>query len=219
MDLGDEPEGDVEATVPVSEEDVPSLETAVRILQDILSAAATDEEPAPEGDLAPEEEPLPPEPEEELMEVETEIDEQRLEEVISDITDRVTKRILKEALAKTEMGAYSSGLQGTSLAAQARGQAAQQMQLTAQQGEAQYGQQIAGLHAQEGTTKAGLIAQGAQAQAGAKAAVPAYMAQLAQAEANMRGGISYQGAATQGLLGAGLSAFAKGWGIGLGQGG
>ena len=129
------------------------------------------------------------------------------------------ERGMKEALAKTEMGAYSSGLQGTSLAAQARGQAAQQMQLTAQQGEAQYGQQIAGLHAQEGTTKAGLIAQGAQAQAGAKAAVPAYMAQLAQAEASMRGNISYQGAATQGLLGAGLSAFAKGWGIGLGQGG
>ena len=127
------------------------------------------------------------------------------------------ERGMKEALAQTEMGAYSRGLQGTSIAAQAKGQAAQQMQYASQQGEAQYGEQMAGLYAQEGSQKAGLITQGAQAQAGAKAAVPAYMAQLATAEAQMRGGISYQGAATQGLLGTGLSALAKGFGIGLGQ--
>jgi len=120
----------------------------------------------------------------------------------------MAERGFKEALAQTEMGAYSRGLQGTSIAAQAKGQAAQQMQLTAQQGEAQYGEQMAGLYAQEGSQKAGLITQGAQAQAGAKAAVPAYMAQLATAEAKMRGGISYEGSTTEGLIPGVLKAWA-----------
>ena len=48
--------------------------------------------PEPEMDLGGEEE------EEELMEVE--VDEQKLQEVINNVTDRVTKRILKEAIAR-----------------------------------------------------------------------------------------------------------------------
>ena len=134
----------------------------------------------------------------------------------------MAERGMKEALAQTTMGAYSKGLQGTSLEAAAKGQAMQQGQFAAQQGEAQYGQQIAGLYTQEGTAKAGLIAQGAQAQAGAMGAVPAYMAQLAEAEAAMRGGITYKGSKSKGLVQGVLEAWAGGGfqsGGGGGEGG
>ena len=104
-DLGPAPEddappaGDVEAEVSVPEEDVQSLEAAVRVLQDILDAAggAGEEEPAPEeAGLPPAEEEAPAAEEEELMEVG--IDDTRLSEVIETITNRVTKRIMREAL-------------------------------------------------------------------------------------------------------------------------
>jgi len=118
-DLGAEeaPEGDVEAEVNVASEDVPALETAVGILQDILAVAGEPEpEPEPEldADVAPvddleaEEAPSPvqenkeenitEEEEEEPVVTENEIDPTRLEEVVKTITDRVTKRILRAAL-------------------------------------------------------------------------------------------------------------------------
>ena len=121
-DLGAEeaPEGDVEAEVNVASEDVPALETAVGILQDILAVAGEPEpEPEPEldADVAPvddleaEEVPSPMQEnkkeniteeeeggEEEKPVTENEIDPTRLEEVVKTITDRVTKRILRAAL-------------------------------------------------------------------------------------------------------------------------
>jgi len=113
-DLGAEeaPEGDVEAEVNVASEDVPALETAVGILQDILAVAGEGEEEiepeldadvAPVDDLEAEEVPSPmqenkEEEEEEEPVTENEIDPTRLEEVVKTITDRVTKRILRAAL-------------------------------------------------------------------------------------------------------------------------
>jgi hypothetical protein len=112
-DLGAEeaPEGDVEAEVNVASEDVPALETAVGILQDILAVAGEGEEEiepeldadvAPVDDLEAEEVPSPmqenKEEEEEEPVTENEIDPTRLEEVVKTITDRVTKRILRAAL-------------------------------------------------------------------------------------------------------------------------
>jgi len=114
-DLGAEeaPEGDVEAEVNVASEDVPALETAVGILQDILAVAGEGEEEiepeldadvAPVDDLEAEEVPSPMQENkeenitEEEEEEEEEIDPTRLEEVVKTITDRVTKRILRAAL-------------------------------------------------------------------------------------------------------------------------
>jgi hypothetical protein len=108
-DLGAEeaPAGDVEAEVNVSAEDVPSLETAVGILQDILAVAGTqgeegapelDDEEPPLDDLEAEEVPSPlGENNEENLE-ENDLDPTRLEEVLKKITDRVTKRILRASL-------------------------------------------------------------------------------------------------------------------------
>ena len=108
-DLGAEeaPAGDVEAEVNVSAEDVPSLETAVGILQDILAVAGTqgeegapelDDEEPPLDDLEAEEVPSPlGENNEENLE-ESDLDPARLEEVLKKITDRVTKRILRASL-------------------------------------------------------------------------------------------------------------------------
>lgn len=108
-DLGAEeaPAGDVEAEVNVAAEDVPSLETAVGILQDILAVAGTQseegdpelaDEEAPLDDLGAEEVPSPlGENNEENLE-ENDLDPLRLEEVLKKITDRVTKRILRASL-------------------------------------------------------------------------------------------------------------------------
>ena len=124
VDLGDEEVpaddlgagGEIEAEVTVQEEDVPSLETAVKVLQDILAVAGTGEEEiepeldadvAPVDDLEAEEVPSPleehtkEEEEEEPVEENKEadpVDAARLEEVVKTITDRVTKRILRAAL-------------------------------------------------------------------------------------------------------------------------
>jgi len=123
-DLGAEeaPEGDVEAEVNVASEDVPALETAVGILQDILAVAGEGEEEiepeldadvAPVDDLEAEEAPSPMQEnkEENITEEEETVEENkeedptdiamdptRLEEVVKTITDRVTKRILRAAL-------------------------------------------------------------------------------------------------------------------------
>lgn len=125
----------------------------------------------------------------------------------------VGERAAEQGLATARMGSYATGLQGTSLAQQAKGQAAQQAQLASQAGEAAYGQQIASLATQEAGARAGLIAQGAMGQADAMAAVPQYMGMLAQAEAQMRGGISYQGTSSSGALGGLVSAGASFFGM------
>jgi len=101
-------EGGVEAEVSIPESDVAALETAREVIDQILGAAnggeaeaglGDEEELAPvEDEIAPEEEELPLE-ENEITE-EEELDEDKLEEVVKIITDRVASKILREALLR-----------------------------------------------------------------------------------------------------------------------
>lgn len=109
MDMGDAPdappgdEGGVEAEVSISSEDLEALEAAKDVIDQILSAGGEgDMDMGPEEPPMGDEEPMPPAPagdedeEEDLME----IDDNKLQEVINKLTDRVTRRVLKEALLK-----------------------------------------------------------------------------------------------------------------------
>tara|TARA_A100001015_G_scaffold309980_1_gene410450 strand:+ start:409 stop:1032 length:624 start_codon:yes stop_codon:yes gene_type:complete len=79
--------GDMDAEVSVDSEDVASLAAAVRVLQDILDAAGggADEPMDPAGDEDP------------MME-EDELDEERIDDMVNTIAERVKKRLVKEAL-------------------------------------------------------------------------------------------------------------------------
>ena len=98
----------------------------------------------------------------------------------------------------------------TSLRQQQHAQLAQMLQKGVMYSEAATGQRLGDLFMKEGLAKTDLRRTGALAQADAKAAVPQYMRDLAEAEAAMRGGITYQGSTTSGLISQVLSAWAGG---------
>lgn len=97
MDAG--PEEDVDAEVSVPESDVESLRAARDVIDQILSAAdggGLDDEMGDdeEVDLSDDEEPAP------MEEEFSDLDEEALDGMIESITQRVSKRIVREALVR-----------------------------------------------------------------------------------------------------------------------
>ena len=106
MDMGEEPEmGEMDAEVKIEAGDLESLEAARDLLNQILAAGPGGEDDAPEMDMEMDMGDEDPEPEPEMdMDDEPapmmEIDDEKLEEMINRVTERVSKRIVKEALLR-----------------------------------------------------------------------------------------------------------------------
>ena len=104
MDMGEEPEmGEMDAEVKIEAGDLESLEAARDLLNQILAAGPGGEDDAPEMDMEMDMGDEDPEPEMDMDDDPApmmEIDDEKLEEMINRVTERVSKRIVKEALLR-----------------------------------------------------------------------------------------------------------------------
>jgi hypothetical protein len=99
MDMGDD--AGAEAEVTVSDSEVDALRKAVEVLQTILDASGPDDD-GPADDLMGDEPGDPmdaEEPEEEDM-MEVDLEEEQIDEIVEAIAAKVTKRLVREAMAK-----------------------------------------------------------------------------------------------------------------------
>ena len=99
MDMDDD--AGAEAEVTVSDSEVDALRKAVEVLQTILDASGPDDD-GPADDLMGDEPGDPmdaEEPEEEDM-MEVDLEEEQIDEIVEAIAAKVTKRLVREAMAK-----------------------------------------------------------------------------------------------------------------------
>ena len=102
MDMGEEPEmGEVEAEVKIDAGDLESLQAARDVIDQILAAGPGEPGDEPEMDMGGEPEmDMGDAPEMDDEAPMMEIDDEKLQEMINRVTERVSKRIVKEALLR-----------------------------------------------------------------------------------------------------------------------